>query len=156
MDRRLRHTAIAIAAGHTLLLAAYTMPASVVPQRLRYWSQAYARVLFHQDWRLFAPDPPACGCSIEVSGEPGTATVQLEDMHGGFIWKRMAANACRYAETGYDPERGRIPAGDALGGSLLRMTGTDPRSDGSKWRVHRFCEVDTLEFMEVRLGQTQR
>jgi len=156
MDSWNRRTAIAIAVVHTLLLAAYTLPEQTVPLRFRYWSQAYARVLFHQDWRLFAPDPPVCGCSIELLGDPGFPAVRLEDLHGGFIWKRMAANACRYAEAGYDPKRGWILAGDALGRSLMGMTGRDPRSDGSVWRVLRSCERDTLEFIEVRLGQTPR
>ena len=151
----MQRIAICIALAHTLLLAAYTLPPEAVPVRARYWSQAYARVLFHQDWRLFAPDPPACGCSIEVTGVPGFPMVRLEDMHQGFIWERMAANACRYAETAYDAERDLIIAPDALQHSLLEMTGRDPRSDGSIIRVHRICDgSDGMN--EVRFAQTPR
>lgn len=151
MDRRIRRLAIAIAAGHTLLLAAYTMPAGVVPLRLRYWSQAYARVLFHQDWRLFAPDPPECVCSISLQRDAGSSPQRLEDLHRGFIWKRMAANACRYAEASYDPECGCTPLNDALQGSLLNMTGRDPRVDGSTMHVVRSCGPRSWE---IRFAQT--
>lgn len=111
---------IAVVSGHLLLLAAYTFPAQVVPLRLRYWSQAYARVLFHQDWRLFAPDPPKCGCSVEVKVSPEGPWQRLEDVHHHFIWRRMAANLCRYAEASVGDD-GVIRAGHALGGSLENM-----------------------------------
>lgn len=154
-DRRIKWAAIAIAAVHTLLLLAYTLPARWVPVRLRYWSQAYARVPFHQDWRLFAPDPPACGCAIEVTGGTGLPVIRLEDMHGGFIWERMAANACRFGEASIDRERGKIVAGDALGVSLVNMTGRDPRFDGSRIDVHLCCACRGAGIWQVRLRQDQ-
>ena len=97
-------------------------PVQVVPVRMRYWSQAYARVLFHQDWRLFAPDPPPCGCSIEVTGEPGGPVIRLEDMRTGFIWERMAANACRYSEAGSGArhDRRRCGAGGVITSTRTR------------------------------------
>lgn len=153
MEMWIRRTAIAIAVAHTVLLAAYTLPQQVVPIRFRYWSQAYARVLFHQDWRLFAPDPPACGCSIMILDEPDSVPQRLEDLHSGFIWKRMASNACRYAEASIDRELGRITTGDALGRSLLKMTGRDPRKDGRRIDVHLCCACRGAGLWEVRFPQ---
>lgn len=111
--------------GHMVALAAYTLPQAWVPARLYYWSQAYARVPFHQDWGLFAPDPPACGCTIELRYGDSTGWVPLKELHDHFIWRRMAAKACRLAETSTT----RLP--DALEASVLRMarTGNDgPRA----------------------------
>lgn len=143
-----------MALAHTMLLAAYTLPTDAVPVRLRYWSQAYARVLFHQDWRLFAPDPPSCGCSIMILDDPDGEAIRLDDLHHGFLWKRMAANACRYAEASYDEERGRVVPGDALGVSLLMMTGRDPRYDGSRIDVWRSCGCRWPGLWEIRFPQT--
>lgn len=58
---------IALVGLHTLLLAAYTFPRSLVPERLRVIGQAYARPFFHQEWKLFAPDPPLCACELQYS-----------------------------------------------------------------------------------------
>lgn len=148
-----QRTAIGIAVAHTLLIGAYTMPVQVVPMRIRYWSQAYARVLFHQDWRLFAPDPPACGCSIEFREAPSAPWSRLDDLHRSFIWKRMAANACRYAEASPRDGRGGILPGTALEGSMLEMTGHDK---GTEFVMHRSC-TDTLEErISIRPSQDPR
>ena len=146
----MRAAAIVIAVGHVLLLASYTMPQDVVPTRVRYWSQAYARVLFHQDWRLFAPDPPACGCSIMVRDPRANDPSGLEDLHRGFIWKRMASNACRYAEASCDRGRGDVVVGEVLRNSLLGMTGIDPRSDSSRMHVLRSCGSRGSGLWEIR------
>ncbi len=151
----MRAGAIAIAVGHVLLIASYTMPQDVVPTRVRYWSQAYARVLFHQDWRLFAPDPPACGCSIMVQDARAPEPSKLEDLHHGFIWKRMASNACRYAEASCDMEHGHVVVGEALGHSLLGMAGGDPRSDSSGMYVFRTCGCRGSGLWEIRFAQTR-
>lgn len=115
---RPRPVTIAVVVLHVALLAAYTLPATWVPLRARYWAQAYARLLFHQDWRLFAPDPPACGCSIEYKTTAEGEWEKLEDLHHHFIWRRMSANACRYAEA-TDLRANDAP--DALVRSLARM-----------------------------------
>ncbi len=122
MSGRSRRLAIIAAVAHTLLLAAYTLPVQFVPTRVRYWSQAYARVLFHQDWRLFAPDPPACGCDLDVRSTPDSEWIPLRSLHAHFIWRRMAANACRFAEASprsTDGDTIVIPA--ALSSSIERM-----------------------------------
>ncbi len=145
----MRTTAISIALGHVLLIMSYTMPKEVVPIRLRYWSQAYARVLFHQDWRLFAPDPPDCGCSIAILQDADGEPHLLEDLHRGFVWKRMAANACRYAEASWDGKNRCVVPGEALGTSLLHMTGYDPRSDGIRFGVLRPCGCRTTGLLLI-------
>lgn len=147
--RFLRTTAVAAAAVHIALLAAYTFPEQVVPTRLRYWSQAYARVLFHQDWRLFAPDPPACSCSIEFRTGAG-AWRELEVLHHHFVWRRMAANACRYAEqTGVTGGPDRMMP-DALAISLMNMTG-DRGRDLHEYRLDRRGGTCVAEFTPLHL-----
>lgn len=122
MSIRARPATVAAVAAHITLLAAYTLPQQFVPTRFRYWSQAYSRVLFHQDWRLFAPDPPECGCSIEFQNTAEGEWSKLEDLHHHFIWRRMAANACRYAEA-TDPSSARAP--EPLERSLGAMIGAE-------------------------------
>lgn len=116
--------AIGLAVVHTLVLAAYTMPGGMLPDRFRYWAQAYAGVLFHQDWRLFAPDPPACACSLLVT-HPGEGPEPLADAHDHFIWRRMSANACRFVEATVANGVGPMPA--VLARSLATMA--DQRGD---------------------------
>ncbi|MBK8227217.1 MAG: hypothetical protein IPK70_08570 [Flavobacteriales bacterium] len=67
MTRSGKRVVVGFLAMHTLLLACYTFPERLVPERLRVIGQFYARPLFHQQWRLFAPDPPLCSCRIEYS-----------------------------------------------------------------------------------------
>lgn len=140
---------LALAIGHTLLLACYTFPAQLVPTRLRYWSQAYARVLFHQDWRLFAPDPPRCGCSVEVKPTPEGTWRRLEDAHHHFIWRRMCANACRFAEASKNAGDTVISAPIALTISLERMAEEFPRKGDLDARVQRTCDKE--EFIRIHL-----
>lgn len=118
----MKRTPQLLAIVHALLLAVFTMPADLVPARIRYWSQAYAGVLFHQDWRLFAPDPPACACVLEATVADGD-TVGLAGRHDHFIWRRMSANACRYVEAAMAGGEGPVPP--VLASSLRGMAGPD-------------------------------
>lgn len=136
--------ALLCAVAHTLLLACYTLPAPWVPVRLRFWSQAYARVLFHQDWRLFAPDPPACGCTIEVRPSPEAQWQALGAAHPHFVWSRMCANACRFAEAAYHPGDTAIIAPPALTRSLEAMAGDLPRKGPLRFRVRRACATEEV------------
>jgi hypothetical protein len=112
--------AIVLAVVHIAILAAYTFPARIVPVRAKYWSQAYARVLFHQDWRLFAPDPPECACDLVMDNG-----LRLKHQHRHFIWRRMAANACRFAEALSRDQPGASPvmAPEVLARSIENMSG---------------------------------
>ena len=141
MQRGIARFAVACAIAHTLLLACYTLPAAWVPVRLRYWSQAYARVLFHQDWRLFAPDPPACGCSVDVATTTGWRP--LSAVHHHVVWTRMCANACRFAEACYHEGDTCINAPEALTASLARMAADMPHEGALRLRMHRTCPQGT-------------
>lgn len=143
MERGRVRIAVACAVAHTLLLACYTLPAHWVPLRLRFWSQAYARVLFHQDWRLFAPDPPACGCTVEMAIH-GNEWRPLSDAHPHFVWTRMCANACRFAEACHHADDPTIEAPEALSRSLERMAATVPHTGPLVLRVHQRCPEERL------------
>jgi hypothetical protein len=143
------HLAAALAVAHTFLLAAYTFPQEWVPTRLRYWSQAYARVFFHQDWRLFAPDPPACACSLEVLPTPAGEWEELANAHSHFVWRRMAANACRFGEALVRPGDTVIDAPIALTVSLEQMAEELPRKDTLRVRIVRRCPDERI--IPVRL-----
>ncbi|QQR85460.1 MAG: hypothetical protein IPJ76_12680 [Flavobacteriales bacterium] len=152
-DRRAvaRIIAFGFVAVHAVLLVAYTFPAEQVPVRLRFWSQAYARVLFHQDWRLFAPDPPACGCTLQVKGTDDGAWTDLSDQSRHFIWQRMCANACRYAEAGLAPGASTVNAPLPLTRTLETMAEQVPRKGPLLVRMMR-CEeaLVTIELVAHR------
>jgi hypothetical protein len=101
---------------HTALLLAYGWPGGMVPQRIEYWAQAYARPLFHQQWSLFAPEPPACGCHIFMVDSSGEA-VDLAGVRNTLVWQRMVSSACRYAEMTGSGEA--LP--QALSGALVEL-----------------------------------
>lgn len=126
-------------AVHVLLLLCYTFPQEWVPTRQRFWSQAYARLVFHQDWRLFAPDPPSCTCAIEVRPEADSAWLPLSDVHDHFIWRRMAANACRFTEASFTEGDTIVRAPFALTASLERMAEDLPRKGPLLFRWRSGC-----------------
>jgi hypothetical protein len=82
---------------HTLLLACYVFPASLVHERLQAWGQAYARPFFHQQWRLFAPDPPLCSCGVEV-GLPGGDWRPIDAPFNHYLQRRQAQGIARYVQ----------------------------------------------------------
>jgi hypothetical protein len=89
-----RRNLILLLALHALLVAFYTLPASLIPVRLRIIGQLYARPLFHQQWRLFAPDPPLCSCAVELSlGEEEWRPLTRQD--DGYLDRRMAQSIAR-------------------------------------------------------------
>lgn len=77
---------------HAALLACYTLPASWVPARASSLATAYSRGLFHQQWQLFAPDPPLCSCHLEWHNEDGTWTDPLPNA-GHYLERRMLRSA---------------------------------------------------------------
>lgn len=85
---------------HTVLLAAYTFPQELVPERVRVIGQWYARPLFHQQWKLFAPDPPLCSCALEWSDDTlQWQPVMTDGMH--YLERRVAQNHCLWLSEGY-------------------------------------------------------
>lgn len=146
-----RAVLIGIVTVHIALLVAYTFPAGWAPTRLRFWSQAYARVLFHQDWRLFAPDPPACGCALEVKGADDGTWTDLSNRSDHFLWQRLCANACRYAEAGLAPDAAVVKAPLPLSRSLENLAAEVPRKGPLMVRILR-CERPpvTIELLAHR------
>lgn len=60
-----RWTVIVIVVLHVVIAGAYTFPRNLVPGPLAAWAQMLVPPLFHQQWKLFAPDPPLCSCVLE-------------------------------------------------------------------------------------------
>jgi len=88
---------VAVVLLHTVLLTAYTFPEQFVPEKLRITGQWYARPLFHQQWRLFAPDPPLCSCELEVrygQGEWSAIDRRLDT----YLQRRMVQNLARHVQ----------------------------------------------------------
>ncbi|HMC98128.1 MAG TPA: hypothetical protein VKG92_10760 [Flavobacteriales bacterium] len=80
---------MSIVALHITLLAAYTFPDPLVPERVRVIGQAYTRPLFHQQWQLFAPDPPLCCCEVQVLlGDEEPRPLYASD--ADYLTRRMA------------------------------------------------------------------
>jgi hypothetical protein len=85
---RVRWPILLLVAGHTVLLAAYTLSTQWVPAPLSALATAYVRPLFHQQWRLFAPDPPHCSCRLEVEAT-GHRWVALRADRPHYLHRRM-------------------------------------------------------------------
>lgn len=96
---------IAVAVAHTALLALYVLPDAWVPARGRSWSQAYVRPLWHQQWRLFAPDPPMTAAMVEVCvGDSNCRPIDAA-FEGDPAMHRMALSIARYTEDALDHGR---------------------------------------------------
>ncbi|MFZ1694157.1 MAG: DUF5819 family protein [Flavobacteriales bacterium] len=114
---RQRRILIGILAAHTLLLALYTFPHQLVPERLRIIGQLYARPLFHQQWRLFAPDPPLCDCQVQVKvGEEEWRSLLRQG--DGYLDRRMAQTVARNLQRamaeGSSPDQSTLRAMHAM------------------------------------------
>jgi hypothetical protein len=66
-------------------------------ERARIMGQFYARPLFHQQWLLFAPEPPPCSCELQVRAGSGSWTSLVED--GGYLARRTAQALARHVQT---------------------------------------------------------
>lgn len=117
MEGRGKGILIGIVAMHTLLLAFYTFPGRLIPEQLRVLGQIYARPLFHQQWRLFAPDPPLCDCKLEVKvGEEDWRSIVRQG--DGYLDRRMgqsiARNVQRAVAEGVAPDAPTVQAMRAM------------------------------------------
>jgi hypothetical protein len=88
---------IAVVLSHTLLLAAYTFPEGLVPERFRVIGQWYARPLFHQQWKLFAPDPPLCSCVLEGRFGQGPWS-SIDRGPDSYLQRRTVQNLARHVQ----------------------------------------------------------
>ncbi len=104
-SQKTKAVAAVLVALHIALLAAYTLPEVLVSEKLRILGQWYARPLFHQQWRLFAPDPPTCSCTLEWhNGDGDWRSVATKGMH--YLERRMVHNHCLWlAEDFFGAER---------------------------------------------------
>ena len=89
---------------HTALILAHTLPARWVPGRLAVVAQWYVRPVFHQQWRLFAPDPPHCSCVLRVQVHD-TWRPLVEAAYDPAHQRALTA-ACRYVQQ--DVHAGRV------------------------------------------------
>lgn len=115
MEQRGKRILIGIVLMHMLLLALYTFPPQLVPERLRIIGQLYARPLFHQQWRLFAPDPPFCDCQVQVGEEEWRSLLRQGD---GYLDRRMAQTVARNLQRamaeGSSPDQSTLRAMHAM------------------------------------------
>jgi hypothetical protein len=88
---------IAVVLLHTLLLAAYTFPEGFVPERFRLIGQWYDRPLFHQQWKLFAPDPPLCSCVLEGRFGQGEWS-SIDCGPDSYLQRRTVQNLARHVQ----------------------------------------------------------
>ena len=86
-----------VVAVHLLMLAAYTLPSQLVPRKLAVVAMRYARPLYHQQWHLFAPDPPLCSCAVQV-GLPSGEWRELVPEPVDPLRKRMARHLAEYVQ----------------------------------------------------------
>ena len=139
---------ITLVALHTALLACYTFPTALVPERVRVIAQLYARPLFHQQWLLFAPDPPLCSCQVQAKW--GTRSWgSIERGEGGYLQRRVAQAIARHVQADvhagdtspavvllgtmrsmalyseYEPGEGRLPP--IVEFRLVEQCATDPQ-----------------------------
>lgn len=133
---------IAVVALHSVLIAAYTLPNVLVPEQLRVIGQWYARPLFHQQWKLFAPDPPLCSCALEWrQGDAVWRPVATAGMH--YLELRMVQNHCLWLAEGLPGAEGAaLPA-------LLRLTRTCA-SSAPRFRLVEECVTDASRPSERR------
>ncbi|MCW5898898.1 MAG: hypothetical protein KIT10_06475 [Flavobacteriales bacterium] len=118
--------------SHLLLLASYTFPEHWVPEPFRVIGQWWVRPLFHQQWKLFAPDPPDCSCALEW--QDGNAAWHAVDA-GHYLERRIIHNHCLWlAEGDASAERQARPA-------LLRMVQAEDAPE-TRFRIVRHCIAD--------------
>ncbi|MDQ3102083.1 MAG: DUF5819 family protein [Bacteroidota bacterium] len=125
--------------GHLTLVMAYAFPGRIVPAKVRAIAGAYVRPLFHQEWKLFAPDPPLCSCELQWS-TTGTEWRSIGTDH--YLEERMAQNLARYAQASLTTtDQASLPQLiEALGEMVADGTTTDPI-----FRIVEECVIDARD-----------
>lgn len=124
---------VAVVLLHTLLLAAYTFPEELVPERMRIIGQWYARPVFHQRWKLFAPDPPQCSCALQLSYDTlSWQPVASSSAH--YLEQRIVQNHCLWLSEDYPgmEEQAHL--------ALLRLA--DDATTATRFRLVEECITD--------------
>lgn len=123
MEARAKWSVVLMVTVHMLMLCGHTFPRSMVPEKLWYWSMAYARPLFHQKWELFAPDPPQCSAAIECGTKRDHYLIDRIERNIAF----HAAAAIRSEGEIAPPILGAMRKA-GCGDELLMQCAIDPRS----------------------------
>lgn len=155
-SRGTRVVVVSIVTIHVAMLLAYTLPSGFVPKKVVQWSQRYVRPVFHQQWMLFAPDPPNCACSIEVNRADGIWE-PIEEPNSHYLIGRMARPLADHVDE-------RILRGDTLVMPVLAKAirnmaeGTAVNEDPSRYRLNRQCitepshpEARSTEFIDLEM-----
>jgi len=154
--RGTRVVVVSIVTIHVAMLLAYTLPSGFIPKRVAQWSQRYVRPVFHQQWMLFAPDPPNCACRIEVNRADGSWE-PIEEPNSHYLIGRMARPLA-------DHVNDRMLSGDTvvmplLAHAIQNMACEEDANEAPlRYRLVRKCVVDpahpevrSAEFIELEL-----
>lgn len=135
MGSRGRALVVAVVTLHAVLLAVYTLPATGVAPGMQHVARMYARPLFHQQWRLFAPDPPLCDCTLQVAQDDGWT--ELPGTTAGVLQHRAGRNLCRYVQAAVQAQ---APIPGELDEALAALGAAD-----RAMRLVERCVMDPLE-----------
>lgn len=150
---------IGVVLFHSVLIAAYTFPRDLVPERLHGIGQWYARPLFHQSWKLFAPEPPLCSCALEARVAEGT----WQRIDGGtenYLQRRSVQSLARYVQV-------EVHSSDTVPNAILlsamhanflqgsKDTGREAGSLRTEFRLVERCIADPLRPAERGIRITQ-
>jgi DNA-binding transcriptional LysR family regulator len=154
MEARGRRILFSIVAAHVLLLAFYTLPQRIMPERMRVIGQFYARGLFHQQWRLFAPDPPLCDCEVQAVLEDGSwrPLVRPED---GCLDRRMAQSIARNLQRSI--AAGHAPDGPTLQAMRAMVRDISREQPGLRFQLVERCvrSAERPDARELRITQVE-
>lgn len=141
METRTKHLiVIGLVALHVFMLAAYTLPVQFVPEKLHVLSVRYVRPLFHQQWHLFAPDPPLCSCELEVEEISGEWH-PLVNASFDPLPRRMARHLAEYVQDGIaEGDHRPIPVLQQAIRSMVRDTTGE--TDSLQFRLVEECVQD--------------
>ncbi len=145
---------IAVVLLHSVLIAGYTFPTSLVPERLQILGQWYARPLFHQVWKLFAPDPPLCSCVLEARVGQG-AWQHIDRIPQSYLQRRSVQNLARYVQA-------EVHSGDTVPDAVLLRAmrsnffhSSEAEPLAPEFRLVEHCITDPLRPSERELRITQ-
>ena len=148
MPRTARLLLVLFVGTHLLMLACYTLPDGWVPAKARAVATGYTRVLFHQQWMLFAPDPPLCSCQVQVKRDAQEWTT-LGDDHGHYLQRRMARGIAWNVQRELSAGAGVLSAPVA---QALRIMAGD---DAIHYRLEERCVNDPQHPAQRSLRHTE-
>lgn len=150
---------IAVVLLHSVLIAAYTFPRNMVPERLHLIGQWYSRPLFHQYWKLFAPDPPLCSCALEARVAQGTWQ-SIDRGPQSYLQRRSVQSLARYVQA-------EVHSGDTVPDAILLSamranflyssdgTGRETEAPRKEFHLVEQCIADPLRPSERGIRITQ-